>query len=298
MVKKLLMSGCVLAVLSWGAPDVARGQTRGDKAVYFTFSEPVTVPQATLPAGKYLFRLADSLANRTIVQIFSADGAKLHGMMMTIPTRRSDIPNEAEVRFLETAADAPPAIATYWYPGQRDGWEFIYPRGEATRLAQASKQSVLTTANAQSDDLRSGDLVRISPSGEQTAVSGDAREVAAAGDVQRGEVALDGSSDATAAGAAAANRASSTAASSSARVVTNPEPAAPRSTSMAADASIPAERRVARQSSNVSAGVQDPAPADRTELPATASALPTVTLAGVLALVAAFVLGFRRRAQA
>src|SRR5688572_24214916 len=226
MVRKLMMSGCVLAVLSWGAP-LAHAQLRGDKAVYFTFSEPVTLPQGTLPAGKYLFRLADSLANRTIVQIYSADGSKLHGMMMTIPTRRADIPNDAEIRFLETAANAPPAIATYWYPGQRDGWEFIYPRSEATRLAQASKQSVLTTST-QSDDLKSGDLVRISPSGEQVAVGSDAREVAVAGEVQRGEVAIDGSSDATAAETAAANRASNSAASRSA-TVTAPAPAAPRS---------------------------------------------------------------------
>jgi hypothetical protein len=296
MVRKLMMSGCVLAVLSWGAPDMAQAQLRGDKAVYFTFSEPVTLPQVTLPAGKYLFRLADSLANRTIVQIYSADGAKLHGMMMTIPTRRSDIPNDAEVRFLETAADAPPAIATYWYPGQRDGWEFIYPRSEATRIAQASKQNVLTTST-ESADLKSGDLVRVSPSGEQVAVGSDAREVAVAGEVQRGEIAMDGSSDATAADAAAASRASTTAASRSA-AVTTPAPAEPRSTSVVADASVPAERSVARQSSNVSAGMQDPAPAERTALPATASALPTVTLAGILALVAAFVLGLRRRVQA
>ena len=90
MLKTLITSGCMVAALSWGAMDVARAQMRGDKAVYFTFSQPVTLPQVTLPAGKYLFRLADSLANRTIVQIYSADGSKLHGMMMTIPTDSDD----------------------------------------------------------------------------------------------------------------------------------------------------------------------------------------------------------------
>jgi len=30
-----------------------------DKKVYFTFSGPVEIPGATLPAGKYLFHLAD-----------------------------------------------------------------------------------------------------------------------------------------------------------------------------------------------------------------------------------------------
>src|SRR5687767_4587698 len=155
MLMKLVTSGAVVAVLSMGAVNVAQAQTPTDKAIYFTFDQPVTVPQKTLPAGKYLFRLADSLSNRQIVQIYNAegpDGGKLAAMMMTLPVSRSDVPDGAEIRFLETPADAPAAIATYWYPGQRDGWEFIYPRSQATTIAKASKQPVLTTSTDASDE--------------------------------------------------------------------------------------------------------------------------------------------------
>lgn len=177
------------ASLSVAGP--AAAQMRGDKAVYFTFSQPVAIPQTTLPAGKYLFRLADSMVNRTIVQIYSADGSKLHAMLMTRPTQRPQIANDPEVRFLETAANQPPAIATYWYAGERSGWEFIYPRAEARRLAQSSKSNVLTTAqDATGDQIRSADLVRVSPTGEQ--VSADADPVPAevvTPRTERGEVA-------------------------------------------------------------------------------------------------------------
>jgi len=262
MLKTLMTSGCMVAALSWGAMDVARAQTRSDKAVYFTFSQPVTLPQVTLPAGKYLFRLADSLANRTIVQIYSADGSKLHGMMMTIPTERNQPPNDPEIRFLETAANQPPAIATYWYPGERTGWEFIYPREQATRLAQASKQTVLTTARntTSADEMRTAELARVTPSGEPAPVAAD-NASAIAGNTQRGEIAADAP----------------------------PAPASARPTAAASrDASAAPTMQVAR--------AQDASP--RTRLPATASSAPMVATAGVIALVVAFGLALRRRVQA
>lgn len=178
MLKTLLKTvACATAIASmgFGAASSAEAQVRGDKAIYFTFSEPVALPQVTLPAGRYLFRLADSLVNRTIVQIYSADGAKLHAMLMTIPAQRNDRPDDPEVRFLETEANRPPAIATYWYPGEQRGWEFVYPRTEAVALARSSQQAVLTTAEdtSSAEEMRSAQLARVTPAGEQIGVDAD-----------------------------------------------------------------------------------------------------------------------------
>jgi hypothetical protein len=188
----------------------AQAQVRGDKAVYFTFSQPVTLPQVTLPAGRYLFRLADSLVNRTIVQIYSADGSKMHAMLMTLPSQRTDVPNDPEIRFLETAANTPPAIATYWYPGERTGWEFVYPRQQALSLARTAQQPVLTTRQnaTTADEMRTAELARVSPTGEQMAVDAPAPEPrpTAAAQVQRGEVASDAPAPAPIAQSAAVNQ--------------------------------------------------------------------------------------------
>ena len=93
--------------------------------------------------------------------------------MLTLPASRNEASDEPEVRFLEGAADAPPAIATWWYPGMKTGWEFIYPREQAMRLAQSSKQPVLTTAtDVSSEEMKNAELVRVTPSG-QTPVTGD-----------------------------------------------------------------------------------------------------------------------------
>lgn len=213
MIKSVLKTaGCAAVGLTLltASAQPAQAQVRGDKAVYFTFSQPVTLPQVTLPAGKYLFRLADSLVNRTIVQIYSADGSKMHAMLMTMPTERMDVPNDPEIRFLETAANTPPAIATYWYPGERRGWEFVYPRQQALSLARTAQQPVLTTRQnaATADEMRTAELARVSPAGEQMAVDAPAPEprATATAQVQRGEVAADAPVPAPVAQTAAVNQ--------------------------------------------------------------------------------------------
>ena len=48
-----------------------------DRSTTITFSAPVALPGVTLPAGSYLFKLADSQTNRNIVQVFDEDRTKI-----------------------------------------------------------------------------------------------------------------------------------------------------------------------------------------------------------------------------
>jgi len=158
-----------------------------DKKVYFTFSGPVEIPGATLPAGKYLFHLADPDSGRQVLQVQSADGKKVYGMFFSMPAQRPTAPDEPEVRFMETAAGAPAAISTLWYAGERTGRELIYPREQAMRIAKATSQSVLTTKaeTTKTDETKSGDLARVSASGD-TQFSDNAAATEPAGRLQRG----------------------------------------------------------------------------------------------------------------
>ena len=149
-----------------------------DKKVYFTFSGPVEIPGATLPAGKYLFHLADPESGRQVLQVQSADGKKVYGMFFSMPVQRPSPPEEAEVRFLEASAGSPPAINTLWYAGERTGRELIYPREQALRIARNTSASVLTTkANTtKTEDTKTGDLSRVSSSGQDAAFAENAAE--------------------------------------------------------------------------------------------------------------------------
>ena len=82
---------CVVGVLATSA--FAQPQTV-DKKVYFTFSGPVEIPGATLPAGKYLFHLADPDSGRQVLQVQSADGKKVYGMFFSMPAQRPRLPKK------------------------------------------------------------------------------------------------------------------------------------------------------------------------------------------------------------
>src|SRR4030095_7011689 len=103
-----------------------------------------TLPGVTLPAGTYLFRLADPNSSRKVINVLSADGKRSLAMLHTIPHQLLRAPQNPEIRFREAGANMPPPIKTWWYPGKSIGYEFIYPRPQALRLAKVTSEPGLT----------------------------------------------------------------------------------------------------------------------------------------------------------
>jgi hypothetical protein len=74
---------------------------------------------------------------------------------------------------METVANRPPAVRTWWYPGRSIGHEFIYPREQAQRLALRQKEPVLTVASdvTSTEQMRSADLARVNAAGQENSVA-------------------------------------------------------------------------------------------------------------------------------
>ena len=102
------------------------------------------IPGATLAAGTYMFKLADSQANRHIVQIFDKNGSKLFATLLAVPDKRMEAPDKNIVLFGERPAGSPQAIKAWWYPGDSYGDEFVYPEitGAEDRERRPSASSV------------------------------------------------------------------------------------------------------------------------------------------------------------
>jgi hypothetical protein len=122
-----------------------------DKKTTLTFNEPVQVPGTTLPAGTYVFKLADSEGDRTIVEIFNADQTKLITTILAIPDYRMNTPSKTIVSFDERPSGQPEALRAWFYPGDNFGVQFVYPKQRATELAQANQQPVLSTREEMTD---------------------------------------------------------------------------------------------------------------------------------------------------
>jgi len=245
-----------------------------DKRTLFTFSGPVALPGVTLPAGQYLFRLADPNSSSKVVQVLNADGTKPYGLFFTIAAERLEPASSPELRFMETASGMPAAIRTWWYPGERRGYEFIFPKEQARRLAMGAGQPVLTTdaQTTTTEQTNTAELSRVGSSGQETDVSASAAPTVAtpSGTTQEGTIA-----------------------SSSLSIATPSIPAvgsAPVATSTASAQASTGGTATTRTSAKQSGSAR----AARTALPRTASQLPLVAMIGTVALVSAASLQYWR----
>jgi hypothetical protein len=104
-----------------------------DKKTIVTFGDAVEIPGQVLPAGTYVFKLADNPTDRHIVQVWSADESQILAMIMTIPKTRFETPDESKFEFEERAGDSPMALKAWFYPGNSTGEEFTYSRSSYRR---------------------------------------------------------------------------------------------------------------------------------------------------------------------
>ncbi|MGB2643779.1 MAG: hypothetical protein WBG02_20305 [Candidatus Acidiferrum sp.] len=125
IIKAVLLSVCVVmlcAVLS--APTNAG---TWNKKTFVTFADSVEIPGQILPAGTYVFKLMDSAADRGIVQIWTGDETQLLATLITVRDSRWESPNKTIIEFDERPGDSPMAVRSWFYPGDKTGWDFIYP---------------------------------------------------------------------------------------------------------------------------------------------------------------------------
>jgi hypothetical protein len=132
---------CAAAITAFVAP--AAHADEWNKKTILTFSGAVQVPGATLPAGSYVFKLADIPGNRHVVQVFDKDEKKIYTTILAIPNERLERTDKPVVLFSERASGTAQAIKVWYYPGDRIGDEFVYPKSQAMKIAKDTHQRVL-----------------------------------------------------------------------------------------------------------------------------------------------------------
>ena len=142
-----------------------------------TFNEPVEVPGVgaqILPAGTYVFKIADSPSDRHIVQIFNQAMDHVFTTILAIPNYRLRPTNKTVMTFKERAEGQPEAIRAWFYPGRQWGEEFVYPKSRAIELAKVVGEPVLATPielPAPVEVLATAPIIAVKPTGEEVAVS-------------------------------------------------------------------------------------------------------------------------------
>ena len=138
VVKALCCAAALTAVVAPGAR-----ADEWNKKTILTFSGPVQIPGATLPAGSYVFKLADIPGNRHVVQVFDKDEKKIFTTMLAVPNQRLNASDKPIVLFSERASGSPQAVKVWYYPGDTIGNEFVYPKSQAMKIAKETHMRVL-----------------------------------------------------------------------------------------------------------------------------------------------------------
>jgi hypothetical protein len=172
MMKQAIWIGLTLSLVGLVSVSAVRAD-EWDKKTVLTFSQPVEVPGHVLPAGTYTFKLADSMSDRHLVQIFNADGSQIIATVMAIPNYRLTATDRTVIRFREVPRGSPEAIRAWFYPGNTVGREFVYPKQRAIQLAQAAKAVVPAVAVDIADvgALKTAQIVAITPEATELPVT-------------------------------------------------------------------------------------------------------------------------------
>jgi len=135
--KPFLIAACFVLVAGFCTFSVKADDW--NKATIITTNVPIEVPGRILPAGKYMFRLMDSIQDRHIVEIMSGDQTKLYERVLGIPDYRLEATDNAKITFGEAPAGGVAPVKEWFYAGERSGIEFVYPKHRGVALAVTSQ---------------------------------------------------------------------------------------------------------------------------------------------------------------
>jgi LPXTG-motif cell wall-anchored protein len=169
---KGLGTGLCLTVLGVIVAPNAKADEWNQKTTV-TFSAPIEVPgvgQHILPAGTYVFKLMESPADRTIVQIFNVGEDHVYTTILAIPNFRLKATDKTVMTFRERPAGEPEALKAWFYPGREWGEQFVYERPRAIQLAKETNETVLSTPvaldTASADVLKTAPVEAVTPTGD------------------------------------------------------------------------------------------------------------------------------------
>ena len=126
MLKSLLTpSVLALAFLSISLAPSAKADEWDKKTLVTVKGGAVQIQGTILQPGQYVMKLADSPADRRILQLFNADESQLVTTILANAAYRPEPTGDTRFTFAEVPAGQPPAITTWFYPGDNYGLQFL-----------------------------------------------------------------------------------------------------------------------------------------------------------------------------
>jgi hypothetical protein len=137
-----------LSVVGVFAPNMKADEW--NKKTNITINQAIEVEGTDLPAGSYVLKLVDLPSDRHLVQILNAEENRVVATVFTIPIYRFTPPDNSEFKFYESETGRPPALHTWFYPGDSTGFEF--KAGHGAPAVEAAQVASATASNGSSSN--------------------------------------------------------------------------------------------------------------------------------------------------
>jgi hypothetical protein len=129
MYSRIRASGIAIGAalfVAMSAP-VLRADSANKKTV-LAVTEAVQVPGSVLQPGTYVFELPNNPLDHNIVRVFDEDQSHLLATFIAIPDYRLTPTDHTVIQLEERESNAPQVIHAWFYAGESDGLEFVYPK--------------------------------------------------------------------------------------------------------------------------------------------------------------------------
>jgi hypothetical protein len=125
MMKTLIMPAALaLALFTVTLAPSAKADEFDKRTVITIKGGSVQIQGTVLEPGKYILKLADSQSDRRILEVFNSDETKLETTVLADSAYRLKPADNTVFTYYEMSPGQPPAVRTWFYPGDNYGLEF------------------------------------------------------------------------------------------------------------------------------------------------------------------------------
>jgi hypothetical protein len=116
---------------------------QSNQATKVTFNQSVQIPGRVLAAGTYWFILPENITEHNQVRIYNADQTVFYGTVFMINAERREPTGTSAFTFATRDSAQPQSLLSWFYPGDKTGHEFVYPKQVSKELAKAKQFTVV-----------------------------------------------------------------------------------------------------------------------------------------------------------
>ena len=145
----LILSFCLFFELAAHADE-------GNQETHLTFNTPIEIPGQALPAGTYVFQIAELAGNQDVVRIFNADRTVLYATLQTVSAERTEPTGQTSITLADQGFGKPSVLVNWFYPGRTIGHEFVYSKQKQQELAHDEQVTIVADQRSSSPAAAAG----------------------------------------------------------------------------------------------------------------------------------------------